>query len=246
MHPIICKIGPMTIFSYGLMLAIAFIVCSALACRQAKKELLNPDMIFNLLFVTFICGIIGARLFYVSQNIGYYLKEPVQIIMLQNGGLSWVGGLILGCVSGIAFIKIKHLSVYKTLDLIAPYAALGQAIGRVGCLLNGCCYGRESSLGIYFPVHQGTLIPTQLYSSLLLVIIFIVLRLLQERPHKTGEIFFTYLLLYCAKRFFIDFFRADNPAIFFGLTIFQLLSIIIFFAAAVKLILIRRSPKAGS
>jgi phosphatidylglycerol:prolipoprotein diacylglycerol transferase len=196
MHPIICTIGPFTIYSYGLMLAIAFIVSSALATLQAKKNNINPDIIFSFSFFVFFSGIIGARLMYIIENVTYYISNPLEIIMLQHGGLSWFGGLLAGVIFGIVYLKKKNLPIYKILDLLAPFAALAQAIGRIGCLLNGCCFGKISDFGIYFPTHKLVLIPTQLYSSLSLVFIFSVLRLLQDKPRRDGEIFFLYLLLY--------------------------------------------------
>jgi len=221
MYPIICKIGPFTIYSYGLMLVLAFLAASHLAGAQAKKESIDKEIILNLAFVAFISGIIGARVLYVLQNIGHYLANPLEIIMLQYGGLSWFGGLISGSLCAAGYLKKKKLSVYKAMDLVAPFAALAQSIGRLGCFLNGCCYGKDA-------------IPAQLYSSLILVLIFIILRILQERPHKEGRIFFTYLLLYSLKRFFIEFFRGDAQIIFAGLTLFQLMSIAIFIFAAIK------------
>ncbi len=223
MHPVICAIGPFTVYSYGLMLAIAFSVSSALAVLEAKKKDISSDIIFNLTFIVFVSGVIGARLFFVGQNIGFYRKDPIEILMLQHGGLSWFGGLMLGSLSGISYLKSKKLPVYKILDLIIPFVVLGQAIGRIGCFLNGCCYGRG---------------PVQLYSSMLLILIFAALRFLQDRPHASGQIFYAYLLLYSIKRFFIEFLRLDNPVIFLGLTLFQVLCIPLFCLAAVKLILI--------
>lgn len=239
MHPEICRLGPFTIYSYGLMLVIAFMVTAFLASAEAKRKGINPDLIFNLCFIIFIAGIIGARIFYVLSDLRYYLRHPLEMIMLQKGGLAWFGGLILGTFSGLYYLKIKKLSVYKIIDLLAPFVALGQAIGRLGCFLNGCCYGKESVFGIYFPVQDAVLIPTQLYSSLFLVLIFIFLRFLQERPHQDGVIFFAYLLLYTAKRFFIEFWRGDSPAIACGLTIFQLISIAIFLIALIGLFKIK-------
>ena len=223
------------------MLAAAFLVSSTSAIFQAKKEKVDPDIIFNLFFIVFIFGIIGARILYVIENISYYLRNPLEIIMLQLGGLSWFGGLILGFLSATVFLKKKKLSIYRILDLISPFVALGQAIGRIGCLLNGCCFGRISKFGIYFPVHKLVLIPTQIYSSLILVFIFIILRVLQDRSHKEGEIFFAYLLFYSLKRFFIEFWRADNEIIIFGLTLFQLMSIALFCIAVRGILLIKKS-----
>ena len=239
MYPEICKIGPLTIYSYGLMLVIAFIVTTWLASIEAKRRGIDPDIIFNLNFIVFICGIIGARIFYISYNLDYYLHNPLEMIMLQKGGLAWFGGLTLGVFSGIFYLKIKKLAIFKMADLLSPYVALGQAIGRLGCFLNGCCFGKESVHGIYFPVHNAVLIPTQLYSSLLLVFIFIILKMLQKRPHKEGQIFFAYLLLYSTKRFFIEFWRADSSTILFGLTLFQFISITVFLIAAAGLIFIK-------
>ena len=243
MYPEICRIGPITIYSYGLTLLVAFGTASLLAGLQARRENIHPDLIFNFAFISFISGIIGARIFYIVENSGYYIKNPLEMIMLQHGGLSWFGGLIGGGLAGAAYLKNKNLPVYKTLDLIAPFAALGQAIGRFGCLLNGCCFGKVSELGIYFPVHQAVLIPTQIYSSVTLIFIFVFLRLLQDRPHREGEIFFAYLLLYSLKRFFIEFWRADNEIVLYGLTLFQFISIVIFCLSLVKLAAIIKTKK---
>ncbi len=243
MYPEICRIGPFTIYAYGLMLVAAFLVGSALAAVQAKREHINPDIIFNLCFISFISGIIGARIFYIFENLGYYIKNPVEIIMLQHGGLSWYGGLISGVFTGISYLKFKKIPIFKVLDLMAPFIALAQAIGRIGCLLNGCCFGKISEYGIYFPVHKLVLIPTQLYSTLILILIFIFLRFLQERPHKIGVIFFTYLLLYSTKRFFMEFWRGDNEIIFQGLTLFQIISIVVFCISVFSLFLIKKSEK---
>lgn len=243
MYPELCKIGPFTVYSYGLMLVAAFLAASSLASIQAKRENINSDIIFNFSFLVFVSGILGARIFYVIENARYYIKNPFEIIMLQHGGLSWFGGLILGAFCGIVYLKYKKLPLYKVLDLLAPFVALAQSIGRIGCLLNGCCFGKVSEYGIYFPVHTQVLIPTQLYSSLLLVLIFIFLRFLQDKPHKEGGVFFTYLLLYSIKRFFIEFWRADNEIVFYGFTLFQLISIVIFCISVFSLFLIVKSEK---
>lgn len=240
MYPEICKLGPFTIYSYGLMLVLAFLVSSTLACIQAKRQNINPETIFNLSFIVFISGVIGARLFYIIENMDYYIKNLLEIFMLQRGGLSWFGGLLLGVFVGILYLKRKKIPVYKILDLVIPFVALGQAIGRIGCLLNGCCFGKESGFGIYFTLHQKILIPTQAYSSLILIFIFVFLRFLQYKSHKDGEIFFLYLVLYSIKRFFIEFWRADNTVIFSGLTLFQVLSIIILLLSLIKLFLIKK------
>lgn len=231
MHPIICKIGSFTVYSYGLMLAVAFLAGSYLSVRQAKKKNIDPDPVFNLLFIVFISGLIGARLFYVIENMRYYAGNPFEIVMLSRGGLSWFGGLIAGIISGSVYLKKKKLAFYKIADLVVPFVALAQSIGRLGCFLNGCCFGEILAISM----------PTQVYSSLVLLIIFVLLRSLQERPYKEGSLFFLYLLLYSAKRFSVEFWRQDNPAILYGLTLFQALSILVFALALLKLIIIHKT-----
>ena len=185
MHPTICTIGPLTIYSYGFMLAWAFALSMSLAGFRAKKENIDPEIVFNFSFFVLIAGILGARIFYVIEHFDFYRSNPLEIIMLQHGGLSFFGGLFLGTISGIAYLKVKKIGIYKILDLIAPFAALAQAIGRIGCFLNGCCGGKEDAL-----------IPVQLAASMLLILIFIILRFLQDRPHKAGQVFYSYLFLY--------------------------------------------------
>jgi len=212
------------------MLAVAFLAGSILAGYQAKRQHLIPEIIFNFSFIVLVSGIIGARLLYIIENITYYVLAPAEIIMLPHGGLSWFGGLLSAIICGGIYLKKKKLSIYKIFDLMVPFVALAQGIGRIGCLLNGCCFGR-------------TLVPIQIYSSLILIIIFVILRFLQDKPHKEGQIFFAYLMLYSLKRFFIEFWRLDNEIIFLGLTLFQLISILIFTFLVLKLLLIIKSTK---
>lgn len=242
----ICKIGPFTIYSYGLMLVIAFFVCSYLASLQAKREGVDSDVMINLFFVVFISGIIGARIFYVLNHFSDYLGNPLEIFVLSRGGLAWFGGIIFGSLSAVIFIKIKKLSILRVSDLIIPFIALGQAIGRIGCLLNGCCYGRESAYGIYFKVFDQYLIPTQLYSSLFLLLIFFILRFIQKRKHTTGVILAVYFFLYSLKRFFIEYLRNDTPRDYYGLTIFQLLSLAMFIISILIFVKIFRSKNKKS
>ncbi len=229
MLPEICHIGNFTVYSYGLLLVSAFFVCAYLSVQEARREGVNPDQVFNLLFYIFIFGIIGSRVLYVLLNAAFYWRNPLEIIMLAHGGMAWFGGLIFGASTAVFIIRKNKMELFKTLDLLAPFVALAQAIGRIGCLLNGCCYGRESESGLYFAIFDKTLIPTQLYSSLLLLLIFILLRARQNKKHATGEIFTGYLFLYSLKRFSIEFLRNDSPRIFWGLTIFQIFCLGLFF-----------------
>jgi len=227
MFPVICEIGPFTVYSYGLMLAIAFVVCLILFQRDAKRQNIHSVIVSDLLFWVLISGLVGARIFYVFLNLSYFTENPLEVIMLHRGGLVWYGGFISASLSGIWYLKRHSLPMLKMFDLVAPYIALGQAIGRIGCFLNGCCYGKPVPWGVYFPVHAERLHPTQAYSSIALFGIFLLLRFLQNRKHADGQIFFMYVVLHSCSRFIVEFFRADTSKFAIGLSLFQIISIIL-------------------
>ncbi len=226
MHPILFEIGPLTIYSYGVMLALAFVVGIWFATRQARREEVSANTILDLSLVALLTGIIGARILFVLLNLNYYLLHPFEIIMFWQGGLIYSGGLILGTLCAILFLKVRRLNIWKVVDIYAPSLAIGQAIGRIGCFLNGCCFGKPVSWGIKFPpgsmasyeqfsqsliksVNEYSLPvhPTQLYSSLNALIIFLILILVRRRKRFNGELFWLYLLLYAITRFGIEFLR---------------------------------------
>lgn len=227
MYPIICRFAFINIYAYGVMLAVAWIISTWLAERLAYAEALPRGLINDLALLVFIFGIIGARFLYVLLHWQFYLHHPLEIIMLHHGGLSWFGGLIFGLGAGIVYLNVKRQDIWRVLDIVAPFVALGQAIGRIGCLLNGCCYGRPSAWGLYFPVHEQILIPTQIYSSLSLLFIFVLLRFYQTTAHQKGKVFILYLILYSLKRFFMEFWRGDVYVIWAGLSLFQIFSLVI-------------------
>ena len=232
MHPIIAKIGPLYVYSYGLMVAIGFAVATLLAYKHADDFGINKERIIDLGIVMLTGGIIGARIVYIAMNFQYYLRNPLEIINLTKGGLVWYGAFIFGLIAAAWFVRKNRINFWTAADLFAPYIALAQAFGRIGCLLNGCCYGSAAPsgfiLGVVFPEESILRYPTQLFSAIALLLIFIVLRIWQKKRHFNGEIFLGYGLLYSMKRFGMEFFRGDNPRILYGLTISQLISAVIF------------------
>ncbi len=263
--------GSINIYSYGVMIALAFIIGIYIASKYAKKFKEDPQNIVDLCLYVMISSIFGARLFYIISNIKYYLNNPIEIFYLQEGGLIFYGGLILGLGTALMFLKLKKLNIFKYLDLLAPSVVLGQAIGRIGCFLNGCCYGRivynpkYSLCTVKFPkviqiienpkgyfheeiigapayldhLHHGFIsendlfslpvIPTQLISSIMDFIIFIILVLVFKKYKFNGQVLSTYLIIYSVGRFFIEFLRGDNPLIYpLSLTLSQIISIILF------------------
>ena len=221
MYPIIYKIGPFTIYSFGVMLALAVVVCTFLLSRDMKQALgISSEKVFDFVFWVVMSGIIGARSFFVFLNFNYFLAHPTELIMVQKGGLAWQGSLLAGFVVSVWYIKKHKWPAGPFLDVVAPYIALGQAIGRIGCFLNGCCYGKPFKWGVYFPVHETVLHPTQLYDSLGLFLIFFILKKYQKILKIPGQVFLLYLFLTSTQRFIIEFFRADHE-ILGALSIFQ-------------------------
>ncbi|MBF0331314.1 MAG: prolipoprotein diacylglyceryl transferase [Candidatus Omnitrophica bacterium] len=225
MFPVICYIGPFAIYSYGLMLALAVMVASFLASDQARQQGLSKDDIYDLAFWVVLWGILGARLFYILLNTGYFLQNPLEIVMLQKGGLAWQGSLVAGIISGIVFIRRRKMPLLIVLDIVAPFIALGHAIGRIGCLFNGCCYGKPWAYGLYFPVWNERLHPTQIYMVIGELVAFFILRRLQTSAawgrQPAGRLFMFYLMLSSLERFIVEFFRADHDVLWGGLSIFQ-------------------------
>ncbi len=222
MFPIICQIGPLPVYSYGLMVALAFLVCSFWAEHDARRIGLRPGVISDLVFWLAVGGILGARIFYVSTHFQEFFPGHIlDVIMIQKGGLSFQGGFIASVLTGWFFVRRHGLSWRQMLDFCAPFAALGQAIGRIGCFLNGCCYGRHWDHGIFFPVHEDTLYPTQLFDAAGLLVIFFILKL-QRKKNGQGIIFAQYLMLAPALRFGLEFFRGDHEVLLYaGLSIYQ-------------------------
>lgn len=233
MHPVLFEIGGFPVFSYGAMLAIAFLAAALLARRRAVSLGMDGEEILDLSILIIISGIIGGRLMFVLLNIGYYRTNPLDVFKLWEGGLVWYGGLGLALICATAFLRLKKIPVLKTGDLMMPYVALGQAIGRIGCFLNGCCYGKPTTLpiGVTFEAAYGPVLPTQLFESAAMLAIFLILR---KRQPSNGRTLLLYLILYSAFRFFNEFLRGDSPAVLAGLTVSQVISIVVFMIAVIS------------
>lgn len=225
MFPVLFKIGPFSVYSYGVMIALAAIICSYLLSRDAQKHQISSELIYDFIFWVLAWGILSARVFYVVLMWDYFKTNLLETIMIMHGGLAWQGGLIGGVLSGLWFIHQRKLDLRLFIDLAAPYIALGQAIGRIGCFLNGCCFGKPVAWGIYFPVHHDHLHPTQLYETAGLFLAFVILKFAQQQKHQPGMIFVLYLWLAAIERFIVEFYRADHEVLMLGLSLFQYISL---------------------
>ncbi len=230
MHPVLFKIGPVSFYSYGAMVALGFLIGLRVACVNAEKNSFTKQQIIDLALYVLISGIIGARILFVILNMKYFLKNPLEIFMITQGGLTILGAIPFATIVGILYAKKKNLPVLKLADFIIVYVALGQAIGRIGCFLNGCCYGKPTSsfFGVRFPGYSEVVHPTQIYSALAMFILFLILRFIRDRKTYDGQVFISYGLFYCVFRIFVEFLRSDSSAVLLGLNVFQIISIALF------------------
>lgn len=219
-------------------MALGFFAGLWTATRRARIAGLSADSVGDVTLWIMLGSIVGARLVFVltywKQE---FANEPIwEIFMIRHGGLVFYGGLIGATVAGIIFLRRKKLPVWKFADTLAPSVALGSAFGRIGCLLNGCCFGYKCDLpwAVRFPADHQTqgvpVHPTQLYDALLNIILYLTLAWLFRRKKFDGQIFALYLMGYAVFRSVAEHFRGDYPAdhIHGGLTSAQVLSIVIF------------------
>lgn len=232
MHPILLKVNSLNVYSYGFMVALGFAIAVFLMCRNAARFDLDKDRVIDLSILVLVTGVIGARILYIIVNLKYYIANPLEIPQLSKGGLVWYGGFLAALVAMLIYVRRKALGFLAVADFFVPYLALAQGFGRIGCFLNGCCYGIEAPAGypfsVIFPQDTCSRHPTQAYAALALILIYIILRFWQEKPHFTGAIFLAYCMLYSGKRFLIEFLRGDNPKVFLGLTLSQAASAAVF------------------
>lgn len=236
MLPVLLKYGPFSVYAWGFSLSLAIILGTIVAIRLARQIDFDSDRIIDLVIVLVVGGVIGARLFYVFvYEPERYLKDPMQIFAIWNGGLVYYGALIGGFITGTWYVLKKGLPFWKLADVVSPPLALGYGIVRIGCFMNGCCYGRptDSFLGVVFPYLEGTLhfddiarYPTQLFSSLFGFLLFIFLLFLWKRRKFDGQVFLAFVILYAIGRSVVEYFR-ENLVVFGDVTVSQLVSFLV-------------------
>lgn len=256
MHPIAFQLGPFTVRWYGVMMALAFGLGLWTASRRARFDGLAPDKVFDIGTWLIVGTIVGARVLHVVT----YWKEEFagrpfwEVFAVWKGGLVFYGGLVGASLACIVYVRWKKIPLWKMADALAPSIALGYVFGRIGCFLNGCCFGRacEAPWAVRYPFgsdvwktqvdrgligeHDPTLPvhPSQLYDSLLSLALYLALAWLYRRKKFDGQVFATYLLCYAITRSIVETFRGDYtaPHLHGGLTPAHLISIAIFATGA--------------
>jgi phosphatidylglycerol:prolipoprotein diacylglycerol transferase len=220
-HPIALQLGPLSIHWYGVTVALAFLVGLWTASRRGLREAVAAERIVDLGPWLIVGTILGARTLYVISYWREFFegKPAAEIFMVWKGGLVFYGGLIGATLAGIFYVRLKKLPLWKVADIVAPSIALGYVLGRIGCLLNGCCYGRACNLpwAIRFPSDNPLkpptypVHPTEIYDSLLNLGLYVFLAWLYRRKKFDGQVFGVYLVCYALLRSFVEMFRGDYP-----------------------------------
>lgn len=239
MHPVLLHLGPLEIRSYGVMLASAFAAATYFALRRAKRFGVPRDVLEGLFTWVIISGVLGARLFYAAFHWEEFRGHPWDVVNPFQGGrigiagLVWYGGFLLAVLVGVLYLRAKRMALWRTLDLVAPSVGLGIFLGRIGCFLNGCCFGRPSDLPwamVFRPdspagsVFPGVRIhPTELYMSLYGLVIFGILLWAERFRRWDGFTFWLLVMLYASARFTVDFVRyyEEGMQVHFGSVAFS-------------------------
>jgi phosphatidylglycerol:prolipoprotein diacylglycerol transferase len=258
MHPTIVQFGAFAIHSYGLLLAVAFLVSIQIFLARGKARGIPEDRLSTLSLVLLLLAIIGGRALFVFTHWDEYAQDPLGVFRLWEGGLMLYGGYFLAITGGIVYVRRAGLPVWRIADAAAPSMAIGVGIGRLGCFFNGCCFGLPTHLpwGIHFPpqsysnaVFPGeSLHPSQLYMAGAGLALFVTTLALDRKPRFDGWLFWVYVALDATLRFVIDFTRYYDETSFIGrvgslsFNVNQVLSAILFLAAMIMLRVLSRRP----
>ncbi len=249
-------LGPFELRSYGLMLLVAFTVALAWGIWERKRLKLTVDQVLDWAIYLMIFGLVGARIVYVALNWQEYRGNLLETLYLWEGGLSYHGAFAGGLLAAVVFSWRRKIAFWRLADFSAPPAALAYGIGRIGCLLNGCCGGgpcdlpwavtyADPSLGVFgeaVPRH-----PTQAYAAIGSLLIFGLLVWTRGRFKMPGALFGAWVLLSSALRFGVEFFRRDFSAVVTpvaNLTQAQWASISIFAVTLVVMVMMKRQFRA--
>lgn len=250
MLPVLFRFDGIAIYSYGLMVALGIISGFLVLKHLSKSYGLDQKTLTDMAFYTVLVAILGSRIGFVLLEPAYYFKRPLEVIKIWDGGLVFSFGLLFGIVTLYLLSRKKGIQFFLMADLWAPGLALGQAIGRIGCFLAGCCYGRETDswCAIRFthpeslaPLNVG-LYPTQLFHSLANFIIFAVLMVLTKKKQYNGQILVWYMILHPIQRLWIERYRGDFRGQFLGtqMTTTQAISLGMLFLGVILLFWLKK------
>ena len=236
MYPEILTVGPLHLRSWGLMIAIGFSLVLWLVTRSAQRSgLMTADDVMEGGMIGMLSGLFGSRIAHVIEYWQYYKNNWLEIVMVQHGGMVFYGGLLLAMATLGYWCFRKKLNPLKVLDLTAPAFLVGIGVGRIGCFLNGCCYGRVTThpWGMHFPNIAGTVHPTQLYETMATLLGAGLAYMLSSQLSRPGQQLGLCMVFYGILRFAIETLRV-NP-LYGDLSSAQWISIILCFVGLIFL-----------
>lgn len=246
MKYILFEAGPVTVYSYGLMIALGVILTFVVAQKRAKNYGLDPDAIFYMGAWGLLAGILGAKLLFYLTEIKEIIKDPSLLLNVSEGFVVY-GGIIGGILGAYIYAKIKKIDILAYFDLAVPSIAFAQGFGRIGCFLAGCCYGRETNAWYGITFHNSpfapnevALIPTQLISSVADFAHFFILIFLAKRVKHKGVVTAMYLIFYSVGRFLIEMLRNDPRGTISAMSTSQFISIFTLAAGIFMFVFCRR------
>jgi phosphatidylglycerol:prolipoprotein diacylglycerol transferase len=256
-YPELFSIGPITIYTYGVLLAVSYLLGLWLAMRRARKWGFDANRILDLGIYIIIAALIGAKLLLLVVDFDQFSRSPGDLLTLARSGGVFYGGLILAVVVGFWYVSRHRLPFWTTCDVFAPGIALGHVTGRLGCLAAGCCYGRPADVpwAITFTnplaaANVGTplgipLHPTQVYEAGAELLILGLLLATERRGRPfAGRTFWAYMFLYAISRFIIEIYRGDPRGVVLGFSTSQFISLVLAPLSLIMLVwLSRQSPE---
>jgi phosphatidylglycerol:prolipoprotein diacylglycerol transferase len=260
MFPRLLELGPITVYTYGVLLAAAYLLGLKLAMVRAKRVGLDETRVLDLGIAIIISALIGAKLLLLVTDFHTYTSDPHALLDLVREGGVFYGGLILAVTVALLYIRRVGLPLWTTTDVFAPGIALGHVVGRFGCFFAGCCWGKPTTVpwGITFTdqfaaLNAGTpleikLHPTQIYEAGAEALILIILLATERRGRPyPGRTFWLYMLLYAISRFIIEFYRGDPRGSVGIFSTSQFISILLAPLAITMLVYLRRTetPEPG-
>ncbi|MBR6114367.1 MAG: prolipoprotein diacylglyceryl transferase [Oscillospiraceae bacterium] len=250
MHNDLFTVFGLTVHGYGLMVGLGVVAALLLSWRRARERSLSEDTVTALVLTALLSGFIGSKILYSLTHLDALLADPLSVL----GSEGWVvyGGLLGGIFGVWLYCRRKKLRFLQWGDLLLPGVAAAQCLGRIGCFLAGCCYGRptQSWLGVVFPAGSFApagvpLLPTQLFSAAGNLALCLILLRADKKDHPDGFILALYLLLYSVGRFAIEFLRDDYRGSVGALSTSQFIAVFTAAASLVLMALLRKKPTNG-
>lgn len=240
MLPVLFSIGPLHLYTYGFFIAIAFLAATFLIWKYSRENEIDEEKIFDAVLIGLFFGLMGARIYYILLHSEEFTPNLIRTVhLVKFPGLAFHGGLVLGSIAVVVFLIKNKLLFWQTADILALGFSLGQAIARIGCFFNGCCYGLRTNLfwGVYFPGVVGKRHPAQIYEAILDFLIFYLLLFIYKKnlnrvKEKYGKIVLLSFILSSLARFAIEFLRGDS-VYWQGFRLAQIVSGVIFIIALV-------------